>query len=198
MQWHLNYLLCQFKETQEACETVWTEHISACRLSQLRVCSVSYTCKILLCLLCISLDSWGSSRAFAQSPALFFPRFTGIRIRDSFSLGHSFKENKRLIGLMMNYSVLFKTAICLYYSYTVSELSQRWALRVTLAFCGDDWTFSWTILLQVKDKHVCVVRIVAQDIKSFYITATRKQKKLVTCQKLLRHICVWDMQYLWE
>lgn len=141
VQWHLNYLLCQNKETQEACKTVWTEHISACRLSQLRVCSVSYTCKILLCLLCISLDSWGSSRAFAQSLALFFPRFTGIKIRDCFSLGHSFKENKRLIGLMMNYSVLFKTAFCLYYSYTVSELSQRWALRVTLAFWGDDCNF---------------------------------------------------------
>lgn len=171
------------------------------------LCMSAFTIESVLCLIHLqntfmfALHQFGLLRiqqGFAQSLALFFPRFTGIKIRDCFSLGHSFKENKRLIGLMMNYSVLFKTAFCLYYSYTVSELSQRWALRVTLAFWGDDWTFSWTILLQVKDKHVCVVCIVAQDIKSYYITATRKQKKLVTCQKLLRHICVWDMQYLYE
>ncbi len=146
--------LQKLKKLVRLCELRRSPHVSVFTIEN--VLSVSHTCKILLlCLLCISLDSWGFSRGFAQCLALF------IKIGDLFGCGYSVKENKRLIWLMMNYSVLLNTAFCFCNSCTMSyprhELNNLGPLRRRLRSCKH---FSWTSLLQIKEKHFSMIHFI--------------------------------------
>lgn len=130
----LNSLLCQGKETQEACETVWTEQISACpRLHNWE--SVSYICRILLLrLLCITLASWGFSRHLT----LFFTH-SGSSLTLPLWLQHRGKQWIHLINdelLCVIHTWCYDAALCL----LLLRSKLFWSWWITPAFWGEHCT----------------------------------------------------------